>query len=151
MGADLVINTIAKHIDTDLDYEAGKNVAQTMPLFADQLEHLSDLWLGLPYKPEEHDEPYENMIREHMIDQIATLKLGLTEWYARDVATIRFGDHFIFITGGSSWGDSPGPTFQALQDLWEVPDVLQAIGFVWPDALETKVEEEDLPIEKAMT
>lgn len=35
----------------------------------------------------------------------------------------------IYFTGGMSWGDAPSDAFTALDGLFEVPEVLRALGF----------------------
>ena len=38
-------------------------------------------------------------------------------WGGRDNTVILVGNHFVFITGGMTWGDSPGDTFDVLVKL----------------------------------
>jgi hypothetical protein len=47
----------------------------------------------------------------------------------RDGVVLSVRDAYVFIGGGSSWGDSPGPTFDALNDLSQVPGLMALGGF----------------------
>lgn len=147
MGADLVINAIAIRDGVTLNWEAGKQEAKNYQFSEEQKKDFTDMWLGDHYEPGElymGEEPFEDALRKYMVNQVHELETSM-ESYARDLAWLTFGEHTIFICGGSSWGDSPGPTWDALQDLWEVPAVLWAIGFEWPPI--SPVEQEDLPLQ----
>lgn len=147
MGADLLVNAIAVRDNTEIDYDLGRFEAAHM-VFSGELETLVDIYLADVYNPDEFYDPYtkmtyEDAVRNHLLDQIRELEDSLTN-HARDTTYLYFGGYTIYIAGGTSWGDSPGPTFQALQDLWEVPNVLEAMGFEWPGVIEPT---EDLPLE----
>lgn len=51
--------------------------------------------------------------------------------FSRDlnVITTPDGRWTCWVTGGLSWGDSPSGLFDAINDLWSVPEVLEALGF----------------------
>lgn len=126
MGADLIISTLATTDFEDLNWEAGEEAARTMDLttlmqteFVDQLENgeLTD----------------EQDVREHILFAITNLKHAIMQGW-RDLVIFDFGEWTILVAGGTSWGDSPGDTFEAIVTLSPVDDVLRAVGFDWPEA-----------------
>lgn len=124
MGADLLLEAVWSRVDTELDYEAGKRVAQT--LAEDAVQRLRE---QAPYL----DDSTADEVRERAADLVEEIKQGFdTASFARDVFTLRSPDGrwWVHLTGGTSWGDSPSELFDALNDLSAVPEVLAAIGFV---------------------
>ena len=47
----------------------------------------------------------------------------------RDASIIQIGRLNVMMTGGMSWGESPGKTYETLNHLYEVDTVLDAVGF----------------------
>lgn len=126
MGADLIIAALATTDFENLDWEAGEQVARTMDLttlmeteFVDQLVdgELTD----------------EQDVRDHISVAIENLKNSINQGW-RDLSIFDFGEWTIIIAGGTSWGDTPGDTFDAIVTLSPAREVLDAIGFDWPEA-----------------
>lgn len=138
MGADLIVNAIAKHghsID-DLDWDAGFRAIDQLTMTED-LENIAlDEWfldeMTVP-EDEGHDEATNlGIVRDHLRGRLDELRNGI-EYGDRNVTHLRFGDDLIIICGGTSWGDTPDGPFDAIQELDEVFDrVLTPIGFFWP-------------------
>jgi hypothetical protein len=53
--------------------------------------------------------------KQCLYDLVDEIRLA---WDARDTALQLVGNRYILITGGMSWGDSPGETFDALSKLY---------------------------------
>lgn len=124
MGADLLLEAVWSRVDTELDYESGKRIAQT--LAEDAVRRLRE---QAPYLEDSSAEE----VRERAADMVQMVQEGFDPaMYARDVFTLRSPDGrwWVHLTGGTSWGDSPSELFDALNELAAVPEVLAAIGFV---------------------
>lgn len=120
MGADLLLAALWVRPDAPLDWEAGASVARGLP--KDRCEVYARERGGLA--DEDADE-----IRERVEGHVADLRSLLTE--GRDTTYVDNPDHTwrVWLTGGTSWGDSPGDLYDAISDLYVVPEVLAAIGF----------------------
>jgi len=64
-----------------------------------------DTWAELPTVDE---------YKQYLYDLVDELRKA---WGARDTAFLQYGDQRVFLTGGMSWGDSPGETFDLLTKL----------------------------------
>jgi hypothetical protein len=76
------------------------------------------------------DEAAPEEMRLQAVRYVETLRDNLTG-FSRDLNVITTpDDHWAcWVTGGLSWGDSPSELFDAINDLYAVPEVLAAIGF----------------------
>lgn len=64
---------------------------------------------------DEHDEPINvEMYQAYLHSLVEDLRRC---YGGRDSTVIMVGGHFVFITGGMTWGDSPGDTFDVLVKL----------------------------------
>lgn len=128
MGADLIIARLAtKRQLNELDWEAGKRAIDALP--NDLLDEAA--W-ELPPDEEPDDDALRNEVRERFKDQLDELKAGIDDC-DRTVDSFSFGAWLVIEFGGTSWGDSPGETFDAIATLGNAPQVLEAVGFGWPE------------------
>jgi hypothetical protein len=125
MGADLIVAMLATDKPEELDFAAGRAFILNIDLddvreseFVDNLE-------------EGEDTPDEEL-REELERVIHNLEEAFEGGF-RDQTFIRFGAWELYLAGGTSYGDSPGPTFDAINDAGQVPGLLESIGFGWPD------------------
>lgn len=126
MGADLIVAALATTEADGLDWDAGEEVARTIDINLILESDVAD------FLPEGADSNADEA-REHLIGCVRDLKQSWGQGW-RDQTVIDFGDWVIWVAGGTSYGDNPGPTFDAMNILSYVPAVLEAIGFDWPEA-----------------
>ncbi len=71
----------------------------------DQLEDIMGGWV---------DRPTLDEYKQYLYDRVDDLR---ESWGGRDSVYLCYGDQGVFLTGGMSWGDSPGETFDILLNL----------------------------------
>lgn len=125
MGADLITAVAATtRQEEDLNWDAGKEVVRSLTLESLEQTGLLEFLYGGDADLEE--------VREELEGRIDDLRNSITQFW-RDLNVFTFGEWTIYIAGGTSWGDSPGDTFEAINQLGQAPGVLEAIGFDWPE------------------
>lgn len=137
MGMDLITACAWRRVGTDVNFDAGRQAALTLD--SDGCQALADqanLWDDLPENAQDDDGNLTteslDLVRQHAVKLVNQLaEVEDPEIRLRDYTTFRSPDGTweIWVAGGSSWGDSPGETFDAINDLWACTDVLAAIGF----------------------
>jgi hypothetical protein len=86
----------------------------------EQMMDVNSTWSPDPDGPplamlDEHNKPLTlKMYKNHLHFLVANLR---DRWDGRDSTVIKVAGHFILITGGMTWGDSPGETFDILVKL----------------------------------
>lgn len=58
--------------------------------------------------------PTVDQYKQYLYDLVDELR---KTWGDRDTVFLQYGDQRVFLTGGMSWGDSPGETFDLLTML----------------------------------
>jgi len=129
MGADLILNMAAWPAGTTPDLDAGFRAI-------DQAADERDLTILDPQGFEDEPDDEEDLIalveelrEKRKRDLEIVINSATREQQLRDTDIFRFGDWMILAAGGTSWGDAPGPTFEAIGHL---DMVLDAAGFGWP-------------------
>lgn len=135
MGMDFIATSLWQRSGTILNFEAGHEAARGLDdeackEFVDQ----AGPWDELPEYDEDEDltEETRTAIRQQvakLVDQLAKVESPGSD--PRDLIVLESpdGQWRLWIAGGSSWGDSPGETFDAINNLWICPAILGAIGF----------------------
>ena len=128
MGADLLIYRPA--------FDRGKN-RQRKPKWKDALQAAMEV---VPTKDDYHFEEHIDDLKNPSEDQVHALRVYLHGqvkefkeiWEGndvpRDVVTCVLGPYELLITGGMSWGDSPGETYQLIDSL-VMSGLLDVAGF----------------------
>ena len=128
MGADLITTTVWSAPDAAFDWEAGRRAVAAL----DQAALLAELEAGAWCADAQDDEDAVAEYRAHLDTQVVALQGAFTGDNTRDLdwRDSPDGRWRCWIAGGTSWGDTPGDTFDALSALWWHPAVLDAIGFI---------------------
>ena len=135
MGMELIVNALATTEADSLDWEAGIELAKAIDIDTLLYTEAGDN-IVVDFEPDDDGEfgdDAKEAVRKHFLGAIGDLKDSWCDGW-RDQTIIDFGDWVIWIGGGSSPGDPPGPTFMAMGTLMEAPAVLKAVGFDWPKA-----------------
>jgi len=125
VGADLLTANLWQKANTELDWSAGRRKARELTVEAcHALAEQMGYW-----DEEEESDPAD--IREKAVAYVDTLQSHV-EGFSRvyNAFTTPDGRYWCHLTGGMSWGDSPSDLYDAINDLYAVPEVLEAIGFV---------------------
>lgn len=109
MGADLLLSWLACDKDRKLNWKAGHAVI-------DALEDDDLNTEGGDYS------------KESLHEDLKSLEEAAAGKY-RDASVIPIGRLNVLMTGGMSYGDSPGDTFEVIGHLAEFGDILEAVGF----------------------
>ena len=122
MGADLIVAPVAWRDGQTFDVEAGYRAIDEADL--ETLDPIGQFDMGL-----EDDEVAElRGRRKAQLDEV--IEAANQERHPRDVTDIKVSGWTIMLAGGSTWGGSPGDTFDAVTGLDEI--ILKAAGFSWP-------------------
>lgn len=123
MGADLITANLWSKPDVTLDWEAGLRAARELSDESVQALHEQ---AGI-YDEEWEDDDSPRLLAVTYVETVRDHFTGFT----RDLNTFLTPDGRwrCWVTGGLSWGDSPSDLFDAVNDLYAVPEVLRAIGF----------------------
>lgn len=136
MGADLLVANlwVANREPLELDWIAGRTAAANLGrdaavAFAEQ----AGLEVSVDADPARGELELEGLAkagREGATAAVDTMREHFTGFtrVLTDVVSPD-GRWVCYLTGGMSWGDSPSELFDAVNDLWSVPEVLAAIGF----------------------
>jgi len=112
MGADLLLNWVTWDKSRKLNWAAGHKAVDAL----------------------ETDENGEitteggDITKESLHEDLKSLEEACAGKY-RDASGITVGRLNVLMTGGMSWGDSPGDTYETLSHLFEIDTVLEAVGF----------------------
>ena len=123
MGMDLILAGVQYPEGRVLDFEAGRRAVDT--LTEDQLN------AGLDAISGDADEDDPDAMRREVRDLVTDIETAFAgEW--RDSTSFIVNGTVLFLGGGSSGGDDPGPTFTALANIGYFPSIMEAIGFEAP-------------------
>lgn len=118
MGADLLIRAIALPFDVEPDWHAARKHIWA----CDNVESLD---------PDQYFDEGASLddVQKELIDALNELipVLDGSGW-ARDIDCLPFCGHWLWITGGMSWGDSPTDTYDFIRQA-ETCGALSAAGF----------------------
>lgn len=134
MGADLLVHPMWTAPDATLDWPAGLEVIDCLTV--DRAETLADAWPA-SLDDAEDAEPdgvaLRQAVQEYARGLVETMRLHFEEG-SRVLASFSTPDSrwHLWLTGGMSWGDAPNELWEAINDLWEIPEVFTAIGFHVP-------------------
>jgi len=121
MGADLIVAATKIRTGRQPDWDAAERFISTLTL--EQVdEDYSGAFTGM-----ENDEEMRIYIRGSLAD----FKEIVAGDCPRDLTWFDVLGHRIYLAGGTSWGDSPGDTFDLICDL-SAAGVLMAAGFDRP-------------------
>jgi len=136
MGADLLIATMWIQQDRDPDWTKAQAAADAIhwgkdgEAFPDYAANCSIYDQILDFDGD--DVAKEKALRESINDQLTLIREGIeklgTQDGRRDLTTSQHGGWLVYITGESTWGDSPGELFDAICALDQL-GVLKAAGF----------------------
>ena len=121
MGADLIIAATTLRTGRKPDWDAAERFIATLTL-----DQIDDDFTGT-YDDMEDDEEMRAFLRS----ALAAFKEIIEGDCPRDFTWIDGFGHTIYVSGGMSWGDSPGDTFDLICDLTGA-GVLKAAGFDQP-------------------
>jgi len=113
MGADLILSWLACDEDRKLNWKAGHAAIDVLK--ADNEDGTLSTEGG-------------DVSKESLHSDLKSLEEAAAGTY-RDASVISIGRLNVLITGGMSWGDSPGETYETIGHLAEFSDILDAVGF----------------------
>src|SRR5438445_5828054 len=136
MASELPLVNLWKMNQTSINFDAGLAALDTVT--SDQAQDFFEVEGDTPAEPVEE-------FRRRLAKDIAVLREQATTNSHTDLVTVATPDSRwqIWLTGGKSWGDSPGELYDAMDHLWLVPQILAAMGFSQPNAeVQTPVQAE---------
>lgn len=151
MGADLIVSALVIDKDRKPDFEAGRAFIQSVP--TGPLEEAYVNIHGEPPFDDDDEEPpaadddgftvwsstMHAQARKYFTDAVTELERWFdpTEYGPRDVTTIFVRGAWVYVSGGLSWGDSPGEGYDTINSVMELDGLQEALGFepqLWPQA-----------------
>jgi hypothetical protein len=134
MSANLLVASLWSRPDQVFDFAAGQ--AAVKALSYDQV--VDAVGEAAPWVVDEPatEEDAAQAARTYLADQVAELAGEFTNLDERRHLSwmdTPSGEWRCWVTGGTSWGESPSDLFDAINTLWWTPSVLAAIGFTVPE------------------
>lgn len=136
MGAYMLAATLIAPANFTPDWEAGLQAVRDLDVSTIPPSALDNIY-------EEYE--YDGLTDQDQWDPRITLETKILDvlkenLYGRDVTSHAYGDVWIFIAGGMSWGDAPEVT-REMWTLQKFPTVMKAIGFLDADDITFKSKE----------
>ena len=134
MGADLIIATLWIREDAKPDWEKAEAMAKAIRYGEEGESFPSVASEGAIYDEIQHmpDDEAEARLQEALTDHLQLVRDAVdnyaTEDGRRDLTATQFAGWLVYVTGGMSWGDSPGDLFDSISELNQF-ELLEAAGF----------------------
>jgi len=131
MGMDLLLNFVWADKDKEPDWDGARKYIED--LSATDLQNHPEfefhLWTGAISDREDiADLEAGASLRNHLLECHDAIKIAWDGDCDRATFNLNIGKYKVLVTGGDSWGDSPGEMFNQIQD-WGNVEGLPKFGF----------------------
>lgn len=130
MGADLILNYVWAKKNSPPDWDGARKYIENLTDTEIQ-EHPEYEYEAMVHEMKEGDGKALSHLRQKLLKAHDAIKAQWDGVWDRETFVVDIGIYRILITGGTSFGESPGDLFDCVQDWGNIPG-LEKFGF-FPD------------------